>query len=504
MSALQTSFLFVSEGVDWTRMAALLFASILVLSSLILAYNIFWHPLAHFPGPLHYGATIFPWAYHAFRGTLPFETLKMHNKFGPVVRISPGQLSFIGPAAWQDIYGTTAGGQNPKYRKFYQALGFNGIIAENVVAAEKDTHKVIRNLMIEQMHRKFRSEGQRLGGAGDTNRTPGMDIFDLQEWFLWATADIIGDLAFGESFNCLQQLKRPRFIALMSMAAEAGSKSVVLWSLGMRLVVQAIAYCAGGHLLEVLGDLRATLTSRIESGAGGDDLMEPLIAAQKTGHLTFDHVLGTASVLVIAGLETTVVSLTSFVYFMATNPVCLARLTREIRSMFPAEDEICLSKVEELKYLSACIKESLRTYTPAAVGMPRIITNEGRIIAGRYIPEQTVVSVSGYASTHSSMYFRKPFEFHPERFLGSPDFENDVSAASQPFSLGPRACIGKTISYATMRLVITKLLWNFDIESTRESRRWLDNQRAPLLWRKKPLMIKLKPVKRDPLRSTAQ
>ncbi len=42
---------------------------------------------------------------------------------------------------------------------------------------------------------------------------------------------------------------------------------------------------------------------------------------------------------------------------------------------------------------------------------------------------------------HDEKYFAEPMEFVPERWL-DPDSQ-DVKEASQPFSLGPRGCLGR-------------------------------------------------------------
>jgi len=51
------------------------------------------------------------------------------------------------------------------------------------------------------------------------------------------------------------------------------------------------------------------------------------------------------------------------------------------------------------------------------------------------------------------------------------------------------------MAYAEMRVILAKLLWNFDMELRDECRDWL-NQVSYSLWQKTPLMVTLKPVKR--------
>jgi hypothetical protein len=50
-----------------------------------------------------------PVLYYQIQGTLPFKILELHNKYGPIVRIAPGELSFTSESAWDDIYGRLPG-----------------------------------------------------------------------------------------------------------------------------------------------------------------------------------------------------------------------------------------------------------------------------------------------------------------------------------------------------------------------------------------------------------
>jgi len=52
-----------------------------------------------------------------------------------------------------------------------------------------------------------------------------------------------------------------------------------------------------------------------------------------------------------------------------------------------------------------------------------------------------------------------------------------------------------SLAYLEMRLIMAKVLWNFDLAIEEGSRNWKD-QKAHLIWTKGPLMVKLTPVKR--------
>ena len=65
----------------------------------------------------------------------------------------------------------------------------------------------------------------------------------------------------------------------------------------------------------------------------------------------------------------------------------LDKLVEEVRTTFKSEDEIDLMSVNGLEYMLACLKESLRQYPPAPIGMPRVVPKGGFSVAGHWTPE---------------------------------------------------------------------------------------------------------------------
>ena len=91
----------------------------------------------------------------------------------------------------------------------------------------------------------------------------------------------------------------------------------------------------------------------------------------------------------------------------------------------------------------------------------------------------------------------------PERWLGpdhpyyDPQFDADKKAAMQPFSFGPRNCIGKNLAYNEMKVILARLIWAFDIALQPECRGWPDEQKAFIVWEKDPLWVQLKEAERN-------
>jgi cytochrome P450 len=158
---------------------------------------------------------------------------------------------------------------------------------------------------------------------------------------------------------------------------------------------------------------------------------------------TVDQLAVNASTLIIAGSETTATLLSGALFLLTTNQEKLARLTDEVRSAFATDQDITMTSVGNLSYMLACLNESLRMYPPLPGGLPRIVPSGGAVIGGSFVPAQTIVSVWQWAINHDPKYWTDPLNFRPERFLGDVRYASDRFDAMQPFSTGPRNCLGK-------------------------------------------------------------
>jgi cytochrome P450 len=150
-----------------------------------------------------------------------------------------------------------------------------------------------------------------------------------------------------------------------------------------------------------------------------------------------------AGLIIVAGSETTATLLSGVVFLVTTHPDVMEKLTHEVRSSFSDDSDITLLSVGNLHYMLACLNEALRHYPPVGIGLPRQSPKGGAMVAGHFIPEGTVTAVWQWAINHDPNHWTKPMEFHPERFLEDPAFKGDKLDAMQPFSVGPRNCIGR-------------------------------------------------------------
>jgi len=414
-----------------------------------------------------------------------------------VVRVGVNELCYINGQAWSDIYGQRPGqGQMDKA----DDKPIEGFGAVNMISANVKDHARCRRLMAHAFSDKaLRQQEPLITQYVDLLmqrlRERSGEIADLTAWFNYTTFDLMGDLAFGEPFNCLKDSTCHPWISLIfsnlkmivygGAAARIPGMSKLLIKLAPKNVVEA-----SKQHVELC---KRQANKRIAEKMDRPDFMSYILAHndKETG-MTVPEIQANAYVVIIGGSETTATLLSGATYYLLRNPEVMEKLKAGIRSSFKSEKDITFATVSQLPYLLAVLNEALRIYPPVAAKLPRVVPTEGAIVDGRFVPGGTWVSVCHWAAYHSTHNFRDPDKFVPERWIGDPRYEDDKMDAWQPFSFGPRNCIGRNLAYMEMRLILARLVWGFDLELCEESQGWAERQKVFILWDKGPLWVKLR------------
>lgn len=113
-------------------------------------------------------------------------------------------------------------------------------------------------------------------------------------------------------------------------------------------------------------------------------------------------------IVVTAASDTAATLPIGAVYYLCKNPSVYAKLKDEIRNSFASEEEIGISTVSDKPYLLAVLKEALRIHPPVPGNHPRRVGPEGAVIAGNYVPPDTLVSFPHFAGYHSERNWNRP------------------------------------------------------------------------------------------------
>lgn len=361
-------------------------------------YNLYLHPLRHFPGPRLYASSRLPYAVGLCRGTINKTVAEAHKKYGEVVRIAPDELSFISAdTAWSDIYGFR-GAKRPEFGKdpLWYPTQPNGV--RSLLSSTREDHSRIRRVFSQGFSDKaLRNQESLIRGYIDKlmarllekRNTP----VDLVRYFNYTTFDIIADLTFGESFGCLDSDDYHDFIP------------AILGALRVVNILQAINYYRtinkiASVFLALLSKISTPVHILFHNFVAGkvdkrlamemqrpDFITAVMNQTEEKGGLTEEELKSNSVLFLIAGSETTATMMSGTTFALLKHPEAMKKLCYEIRTVFHSEEEITFESASHLPYLQAVIHEGLRMYPPVPTGFARRVPKNGETVSGYYLPE---------------------------------------------------------------------------------------------------------------------
>ena len=360
-------------------------------------YRLYFHPLSKLPGPKFFAISGFPLAIdNQLRGLFNRRVLKFHQQYGDIVRTGPNHLSMDGTIGWPEVFGHSRSGQ-PEFshwNDFYQAGDSSNL---SLFPADRESHRRQRRLMAHAFSdAAIREQEPLIKKYVDMlfvqlrMCAAQQEPVDILKWYNYTTFDIIGDLAFAESFGCLENSDYHPWVAMIFNSIKAGARmQFVLKFPFLRAILQLMTSKEDEkQRLESKTMAREKAERRIILGPAPDgrkDIMTYILRHNDEKGMTPPEISGNAEALIVAGSETTATTLSGLTYYITTNLQALKRLQDEVRTAFSSEDEITMESTSHLKYLHACIEEVLRVYPPAAETPPRI--SPGEYVGGYYIPK---------------------------------------------------------------------------------------------------------------------
>ncbi|KAF2001354.1 cytochrome P450 [Amniculicola lignicola CBS 123094] len=498
-----------SSAVRALSLFGFLVAFITVAIILRVLYNLFVHPLRSFPGPLLARASILPYQQVALDGRLPKWIHELHQRYGPVIRYGPNELSFIEPQTWKDAFGHKSASFK-KDANFYGPDQFGG--PPGLIRADNESHARQRRLVSHAFsHKALQDQEPLLKGyvgllilklkeASEGNYGGKVDMVD---YYNFTAFDIMADLTFGEPLKLLEGSSYDPWVRALfdNLKIIQLNQLIRAWPglsrLSRALVPKSAMEKRRLHQMHTIERVEKRLARKTDRPDIWTHILRYSNSEEnKDRGLLPNEMISNAGLFMTAGTETTATVLSGLTYYLLKDPQRLQRLKKEIRDAFATYENITMPRLAELGYLRACIDEGLRIYPPVSGFMNRVAPKGGTNVAGYWVPQGTVVNIPHYAAYHSASNFKDPDEFVPERWLpeGQEDYGLDRKSVLQPFSYGPRNCLGMNLAYHEMRLVLASVLWHFDVEFCEESEGW-PNQLVWILWKKGPLMVKLKSIR---------
>ncbi|PFH47821.1 hypothetical protein AMATHDRAFT_66733 [Amanita thiersii Skay4041] len=395
----------------------------------------------------------------------------------------------------------------------YVQLKFSRVFIERMIGkgilwAEGESHKRQRkalspafsNAQIRKLTNIFYDSGYKLKMYWDAKFESGDNdvIIEVQHWMNRISLDSVGIAGFGHDFGTLDGKRTPVMDAFNSFSEDVPNEGVLTkltFLLGPLFPVLLNVPTPRGKLFK---DLRIALT-RIADGLlersrkekqglvteeiqADKSIIGLLVRAESSDtelYLSQEEIIAQVNVLLLAGYETTSISLTWALIELCKNQEIQQKLRDELRqfsSLDPTWDQLTSS----LPYLDAVLHETLRVHPPVSeitrvageddimpFGAP-LTTRDGQTLTSLAVPKGTIVSVPIVFVNQSETFWGPDAKkFIPERWLSEPpETVKDLIGHRHlyTFSDGPRMCLGRGFAMAEFKAVLSILIRNYAFE----------------------------------------
>ncbi|GKB40695.1 cytochrome P450 CYP82D47-like protein [Tanacetum coccineum] len=212
------------------------------------------------------------------------------------------------------------------------------------------------------------------------------------------------------------------------------------------------------------------------------DVMLLVIKADDLAEYDVDTVIkATCTSLIVSSADTTTVMLTWALSLLLNNRNVLKKAQEELDTHVGKDRRINESDIQNLVYLQAIIKETLRLYPAGFLGGPRAFL-EDCTVAGYHVPKGTWLLVNMWKLHHDPNIWSVPCDFIPERFLTPKHKDVDVKGTDFeliPFGAGRRSCPGIGLAVQMLNVVLATLLQNFKMSTANDAQ--VDMTESPRL-----------------------
>ncbi|KLO08559.1 cytochrome P450 [Schizopora paradoxa] len=175
-----------------------------------------------------------------------------------------------------------------------------------------------------------------------------------------------------------------------------------------------------------------------------------------------------ASSLYGGGADTTVSAVSTFFLGVLLHPRVQKRAQEEIDSVIGNDRLPLLSDRPNLPYLEAVTKESLRWNSVVPMGVAHVSSKDDTY-NGYFLPKGSIVMPNVWHMCHDPTVYHDPFEFKPERFLGTEGRAPEPDPSDLAFGFGRRICPGKDLADPSLFLSVAMTLAVFNINKAKDA-----------------------------------
>ncbi|KAI2700473.1 hypothetical protein CBS147332_8084 [Penicillium roqueforti] len=449
---------------------------VLAYTGIKIIYCLYFSPLAGFPGPRLAAATsLYEFYFDVVRGgQFMFELDRLHDKYGPVLRINPYEIHIKDPSFYDTVYG---GPLNKRDR--VPAFIHSGMPRATFEAAPHNLHRERRKLLspflstqsvtdlqpvIQEKVDLICSHLSRRVGTGE--------FLDLHSIFASFAVDVTSTYVLGPT-NCYNYLKNTEITDEWKQYITSIFEGLILLRHLPFLVNPARAFpkiatfffptffWAQRCETKIDRTVRAAYEKPDEKSMLSTILSNKKLPDEEKELERLEQEL---KFLIIAGTDapSQVMALTMF--HLLWNPEICQKLKDELDEAFPVLSDADWTKLKYLPYLSAVLKEGLRISAVVTSRLPRSAPDEALQYGKWTIPPGTPISMTTHSILRSPEVYTEPMKFIPERWMGPPEEVRVLDRYLVPFAKGNSSCMGQSMAYSWLYAVIGTVVRKFQLE----------------------------------------
>ncbi|KAK0717508.1 cytochrome protein [Lasiosphaeria miniovina] len=463
-------------------------------------------PLRRYPGPWLAKFTNLWRLYHVSRGSFHHVLVRAHEKYGPVVRIGPNVLDIDYPDLNKTVFNTKG-----DWKKTESVLASSAMVDGHVV------HNLFSQTDAAKHAREKKPIAKYYSASGVAELEPLMDKtiaqlcdelerrfvdapggaagkpFDLGRWILYYTWDVVGAVTFSEPLGYLSAGRDfDGMLATADKSLDYFALCLCVPALDWWLAKNPVVRLGPAGFDPAVGNAVKHLVARYQGTDGGfhsaaqPDFLDHFIAAKSDGAADDNQIVSWLMINVLAGADTTAISIRSALYYCLKNPRVWQRLRAELAAAGLTAGGgggvATYRDVRSVAYVDAVVREAVRMLPGVSLPIERYVPAGGvRLRDGSFVPEGAILGFNPYVlGRNREVWGVDAAEFRPERWLRGDGEAADAFAArlqamnnaDLSFGGGSRSCLGKHMGLMQVYKVVATLALRYDIALAYPDREW--------------------------------
>ncbi|TLD16085.1 uncharacterized protein PgNI_00529 [Pyricularia grisea] len=475
----------------WSLITPLVWSLVAVAAPafLVLAvalYRLFFHPLAHVPGPRLAALSNVWYGRQVCSGRMLQLGKILHRQYGPVVRVGPNEVWLNSEEGFKQVYISTAL-QKPKvdWRLQPHFPDTLDLLSERDMRRYRLQRRLIGQVYQPANLRKFESVIEDvLDQVVAQIRTLGGAEVDLKEWMHIITVECLGAIVlswspgylraksdFGSGSFSYLGWKRKTVLGLFPLATVIGVLSrsferqfANIWGLTFKAPKTLKHFFPAVHR-----KVKPRLVNMSREKPRKDarkDLMADLVQLHKERpefNSTYLHRMAITNFG--AGHETTTSALTSVMAMLGTHRDVQAQVAAElIKSRDTEQDMGAKDSSSRMPLTLAAIKEAQRLYPVIGMALPRRVPEGGVRIGDDFLPAGTTVGCNPVSLHRNKDMFGSDADlYRPERWLTDNKRAKTMERYNLTWGGGARTCPGKNLAEIILNKTISRLIHDFEV-----------------------------------------